>query len=575
MKNWRFLVSVGLVCGLLTSCKDKIDLAHIDTRMEADLGLVLPIGSAHASFADLLLTKTLGENFILEDGILTYKQTLEYNVNFHPIDGQQFMGQGEQTLPIPMMLPSGQHTITIPIELTLANVNTDVANERIDSLLLTQAILSSSITKTGLDELDWTWIENITLHLGNQMYSAKGKDIPIYCKGDLGGFDQPLPALLEDVSLSFMVNKNLDPTKDDLDTYNANVGNTWSLSATIQLNVPTGQTLTPGSLSYNYSFAVTGLKAIWGYFKPSDDLKVKDKINLAEQWDFWKKLNKVVLPFDRPSIQFDVNTSISATVELDVKEIYMASATEDTVYATFNGERQTTYFFDDHIGLDPASLGQRTTYSAAIDNTEQQGRLDRCFEIAPDVCAFAFNIVPTDPQTHPVMRLVNDAKPMEVNLTTRFPFSFKPGVHVFYTDTLRDINFSQVALDSLLKQVQVVEEVKQADLNLYIHATNDIPLDITGTFVFQDKDGQDLHILDSALVFKASDTTTYVVTVRKEDFDRIARTKQITIDADGNDLSMQSHPERYPIQVTGESGLKLFFGFAGNIDAILNFNNLK
>lgn len=573
MKNWRFLVSLGLVCGLIASCKDKIDLAHIDTRVEADLGLVLPIGSAHATFADLLSTKTLGENFVLdENGVLTYKTTADYKMDFHTIDLNGFTTTGST---VSGVLP-GQMELEIPITFSL-NINKDLANERIDSIIISEAVLTSSLSKTaGLGELDWNWIEQITLHLGEQMYSPKGKDITIYTKGDAGDFGYTFTTILEDVSLSLMKDKTLNPSKDDLNTYNANALSTWDIKASIKLSIPDGQTVTPGSLAYHYSFGIVDYKAVWGYFKPGKDLVVKDTIILAEEWDLWKNFKNVYFPFSHPFILIDVNTSVSATIALNIDEIFTESlTTKDKVYATFNGERQGIYKFDDQIGLDPATIGQRATYLTKVDNTEENGRFDKCFEISPDFISFSFNVAPYDVQDHPQMRMVNDTVPMRIDLTTMFPFAFNPGVYVSYVDTIREVNFTQVALDSLLKKVEQVEEVKKADLNLYIHATNDIPLDVTGKFVFQDEQGQDLHILDSTLVFKANDTTTYVVTVHETDFDRIAQTKRITIDADGSDLSLQSHPECYPIQVTGESGLKLFFGFAGNIDAILNFNNLK
>ena len=66
-----------------------------------------------------------------------------------------------------------------------------------------------------------------------------------------------------------------------------------------------------------------------------------------------------------------------------------------------------------------------------------------------------------------------------------------------------------------------------------------------------------------------------MVTVNETDFNRIASTKKIAMDIDGSDKSLRDKTELYPIEIKGESGLKLFFGFAGNVDAILNFNNEK
>lgn len=576
MNRLRFLVSLGICLCLLSGCKEKIDVSNIDTRAEVDMGLVLPIGSAHATFADLLSTKTLGENvFLDEEGVVNYRQKFNYKLNFHSIPMQDFSASGQQSCPVPAII-SGQQTIEVPITMLFDKMNTDLAQERVDSFLISEATLMSMLTKSNLDELSWDWIDNITLHLGDQFSSTQGRDITIYDKtANNGGFGKPIFTKVKDFSLCFMQNRNLNPTTDPLDKYNDNVINTWDLSATIALTVPQGQSFTPsdGSLTYQYSCILDKFNAVWGFFKPSKELDVKDSIVLTDQLDLWKHFAKAYFPFDRPSIHIDVNTSISAKVQLVIDEIYMKEEAEsEPVYATFDGNHQGIYNYDDLIGLDPATIGQRTTYTAIIDSSVHRGKYDRCYSISPNICYYKFHVAPSDAQHHPQMRLVNDENPMDLNINMYFPFSLRPGLNVEYTELKEDVNFTAVALDSLLTKVNEVEEVKRADLNLYFHATNTIPLDIKGMARFIDAEGNDLNILKDTLTFKANDTTSYVVKVNEKDFDRIASTKQLLITAIGSDQSISDQPELYPIKVKGDNGLKLFIGFAGNIDAVLNFN---
>ncbi len=575
MNKLHFLISLSIVLCLFSSCKDKIDVSNIDTRSELDLGLVLPIGSAHASFADLISTKTLGDSvFIDEQGVLTYRQSFQYKLDYHSIDWKEYTSEGKEEI-FDFPEGSGRQSLTIPITLTLDKVNKDLSNERFDSIILAQAQLTSLFTKSGLSELSWDWIETITLHLGDQVYSPKGKDITIYTKGQQGDFGHTFTVDLSDYSLCLMKERHL-PQDATLDDYNNNVVKTWSFNATVVINIPQGQSLSEGSLLYHYAFAINDFKAVWGFFRASNKLIVKDTIVMAEMLDLWKKIKQTRLPFERPSIHIDVNTSVSATVELAINEIFMQSnTTGEKQYALFNGQHQYQYPYDDLIGLDPATIGKRTTYSAVIDNSEEHGRLDTCFSIPIDICSYDFCVRPRDEEHHPQMRLVKDENPMDVNLTTFFPFSFKPGLQFLFTDTIRNINFTALALDSLLAKVEVIEEVKKADLNLYIHINNAIPLDVEGQFVFLDDKGQNLHIIDSSLVFKANDTTTYVVNVKESDFDRLATTKKIIIDVAGNDKTMRDKPELFPLQIKGNDGLTLFFGFAGNMDAVLNFNSIK
>lgn len=576
MNRFRFLVSLGICLCLLPSCKEKFDVSNIDTRAEINMGLVLPIGSAHATFADLLSTKTLGENvFIDEEGVVNYRQMFNYKLNFHSIPMQDFSASGQQSCPIPAII-SGQQSIEVPITMTFDKMNTNLDQERVDSFLISKATLMSMLTKSNLDDLSWDWIDNITLHLGDQFSSPQGRDITIYSKtANNGGFGKPIFTKVKDFSLCFMQNRNLDPTKNTLEEYNSNVIDTWSFSATIALTIPQGQSFTPsdGYLTFQYSFILDKFNAVWGFFKPSKELDVKDSIVLTDQLDLWKHFAKAYFPFDRPSIHIDVNTSISAKVQLVIDEIYMKEKAESApVYATFDGSHQGQYNYDDLIGLDPATIGQRTTYSAIIDSSVHRGKYDRCYSISPNICYYKFHVAPLDAQHHPQMRLVNDENPMDLNINMYFPFSLRPGINVEYNELKEDVNFTAVALDSLLAKVNEVEEVKRADLNLYFHATNSIPLDIKGMARFIDAEGNDLHILKDTLTFKANDTTSYVVKVNEKDFDRIASTKQLYITAIASDQSINNHPELYPIKVKGDDGLKLFIGFAGNIDAVLNFN---
>lgn len=576
MNRLRFLVSLGICLCLLSGCKEKIDVSNIDTRAEVDMGLVLPIGSAHATFADLLSTKTLGENvFLDEEGVVNYRQKFNYKLNFHSIPMQDFSASGQQSCPVPAII-SGKQTIEVPITMLFDKMNTDLAQERVDSFLISEATLMSMLTKSNLDELSWDWIDNITLHLGDQFSSPQGHDITIYDKtANNGGFGKPIFTKVKDFSLCFMQNRDLDPTKNTLDEYNSNVINTWDFSATIALTVPQGQSFTPsdGSLTFQYSFILDKFNAVWGFFKPSKELDVKDSIVLTDQLDLWKHFAKAYFPFDRPSIHIDVNTSISAKVQLVIDEIYMKEKAEsEPVYATFDGSHQGQYNYDDLIGLNPATIGQRTTYTAIIDSSVHRGKYDRCYSISPNICYYKFHVAPSDAQHHPQMRLVNDENPMDLNINMYFPFSLRPGLNVEYTELKEDVNFTAVALDSLLAKVNEVEEVKRADLNLYFHATNTIPLDIKGMARFIDAEGNDLNILKDTLTFKANDTTSYVIKVNEKDFDRIASTKQLLITAIGSDQSISDQPELYPIKVKGDNGLKLFIGFAGNIDAVLNFN---
>lgn len=577
MKRLHLLFSLGICLCLLPSCKEKIDVSNIDARAEIDMGLVLPIGSAHATFADLLSTKTLGENVIIdEEGVVNYRQVFNYKLNFHSIPMENFSTSGQQSCPVPTVI-SGKQTIEVPITMLFDKMNTDLAQERVDSFLISEATLMSMLTKSNLDDLSWDWIDNITLHLGNQFSSTQGRDITIYNKtANNGEFGKPIFTKVKDFSLCFMLNRDLDPTVATLDQYNANVINTWNLSATIAMTIPQNKsfTLSGGSLTYQYSFTLDKFNAVWGFFKPSKELDVKDNIVLTDQLDLWKNFTKAFFPFDRPAINIDVNTSVSAKVQLIIDEIYMKEKDEsEPIYATFDGQHQGLYDnFDDSIGLDPTTIGQRATYTAIIDSSVHRGKYDRCYTISPNICYYKFHVAPSDAQHHPQMRLVNDENPMDLNINMYFPFSLRPGIDVTYNERIKDVNFTAVALDSLLAKVNEVEEVKRADLNLYFHATNSIPLDIKGIAHFIDADGKDLHILEDTLRFKANDTTSYVVKVDEKDFDRIASTKQLLITAIGSDESIRNHPELYPIKVKGDDGLKLFIGFAGNIDAVLNFN---
>lgn len=587
MKQSRILLLLILasLTGVMIGCKERVDFNDIDTRSQVGLGIALPIGSLHVTLGDLTKTNTFGNKFyIAQDGTLTYRDTTHYTKEFHDINWDKYVSKSSKTFVIdPTLIPGGvipggvSHTFTFPFTMELSEVNKDLTKERFDSILVASANWSSMVDKRNLDELQWEWIDKMSIDLGTQCYRPAGSKVDIYVKEEGGGnFGQTLDMQIKDFSICLMKDRGLDPTRDALDVFNNNVISSVTMTFMVTVTIPQDKSLTiqeGSAFLYNAKLQMLEHKAIWGYVCPNEDMTIRDTLDLLNDWELGSLIHEMQLPFYEPSIQLDMRSQISTYWEMTCDSTYAYnSQTRDQMYATFNGATSRTEHFEDKLGLDVSSLGQEATYSSYFDKTEKNGCIDKWFSISPDRLVYKYAINLWDPEHHPQMRIPTIPQ-MTVDMISTLPMAFNQIITIATTDTLRNVNLSKLTLDSLLSDVKQIEDVKQASVYLVIKGRNEIPLDVHGELHFLDKDKQPLPVTTQTLQFAALDTSTNIIKVEEADLDYLVATKSIFIDITADDKPLRDKPNLYPIRLMDTQGLTLTLGFAGNAEAVLNFNN--
>ena len=170
-----------------------------------------------------------------------------------------------------------------------------------------------------------------------------------------------------------------------------------------------------------------------------------------------------------------------------------------------------------------------------------------------------------------------------------------------YTDTV-GVDLSQYSIDSLLKEVDIVDTMKATDVTLYLKAKNTIPLDVYASMRCLDATGQvmkDPEDPTKPLLLFPSDTITLkapnyekdggnwvpkspgetVITAQltKRQVDLLPLIKHIRYTAIINDKSLSDAYSKglSNIRITDDQGLTLRIGVTAHVDAILNFDGNK
>jgi hypothetical protein len=165
---------------------------------------------------------------------------------------------------------------------------------------------------------------------------------------------------------------------------------------------------------------------------------------------------------------------------------------------------------------------------------------------------------------------------------------FKKGSELSYSLLLDSINLSSITLDSLLESAQILDTVRASELKMVLQIENSLPFDLNAYIVFLDKDSVEmkLNLVENndsnrihlpapkmdVTAFSAPygvvtepSVQTYIVNVKKNDFDRFAEIKKIRLDA-----TISGNP--VPCILDNKCKLSLKVGLTANIDAILDLS---
>ena len=607
---------------LLSSCHSDLDFGNIDPKAEVELGLALPVGSVYASIGDFFGAGA--GNFYVDSlknkGVITWKDTFTIARNFHQVDLAKYISEKQLNLNVyekidaAVMIGSNKRIIgtgdpvtldfDMPLKLKGINHPDSLDKERLDSALIETASFNSIINTNNLP-LEWEWIDQVTLDLGDQIRRPAGNTMVVYDKNrDNYGYNRNIPTAVDNFTINLMAKNAAGQyvVGQVIDSCNFVIHFTFTVPAGRQVDIPED-----AGFKYKLGVQFIDYKAIWGRFIRSKDMYDESVIELSETWGALDFISRSNLPFADPKIDMFIVTQVAGALKVDGDYLYAEDINGTKRYATFKYGTETKQDFhrqfQSHEYLDPvtSTIGDSTTnMMIPFDKDPERGHIDILFQNMPQRLGYKFNL-DFNYQMTPQIRITPNTS-IRIEAICQLPMIFNEGLKVVYEDTIKDIDISKYSIDSLLNNVKIIDTLKATDVNAVLHAKNQIPVDLKVYFRCLDAAGQIImdpedntkplllfpedtvklqaptYVKESGnWVPKTPGETTILANLSKAELNLFPKIKQIAYYAQIDDQSLQ---EAYSkglenIRLTDDQGLTVKLGLSASVDAILDFSKDK
>lgn len=600
--------TIGLTM-LWNGCTADVDLDNIDTSVDVEANIATPVGSMTATIDDFVGDGTWGIfiDTVNHEGVITFRDTFSIARDFHKLDLSKYISRTQLKLNIYESLDKAglmnnnqitgngvQIPLTFPLTLKLKGINQNTDAQRIDSALIKNASFTSKLTAIGGSPIQWEWIDKVTLDLGDRCYRPEGNVVTVYDKNkDTYGYRQDIPTNIDEFSINLM--KNKEPQK--WSEYSNNVVDSCTFNVTIYLTIPTsaGAIQVPSTAAFQYDLGVQFIDyhAVWGMFEPSKDMSGEAVEAIATYWSPWNTLQDLRLPFAEPSVDMLVTTQVAGAMIMEGDYLYTENEQGEKAYATFDGNHSLYKYFNknEYLPLD-SPIGAEKTMHILFDKDPSRGHIDQLFAIRPDQIGYKFAVKFNEQET-PQIRITKNTS-IKIDAVCNLPMILNEGVSLGYTDRIKGIDLSMLDLDSLLKDVEMIDTLEEANAKLVIKFENSIPLQFKGMLTCLDEN--DNVIIDpkteKPLLLTENDTISIaapeftkeghdwnitplesveVINVDREDLETLRKIKTIEFHVWMNDESLA---EAYDnglnnIQLKDDNYLKVKIAVGANVEGVL------
>ena len=477
---------VFLACALL-ACDPKIDFDNIDPSVKTEMGIALPVGEFGITLGDLIPTNE-GMLSVNENGVYQLSAGFDFSQTIDDIDVSQYAATTEKTLFISESLnnlPAIAGPLTLPLEFELKmgmdGVNQTLQDERIDSMRLTSATLIADIQQNfGLSANN---IQKAELILSDDFHRAAGNTIVL----PFTSFNTPTNITLDNFSINFVKDPTL-PASDD------NVKDTITLTLRLTVNLAAGEMITlntDSKFTVNVTVRINDYEAVYGRLVSNTEVGIQDCLELSEMWEGFSNLQNFHLNLYDPTISFDLTTSIGTPIRFHLTEFKSENQDGTEVrYAQFNGSNEYEVSLPNYVKVTDSY--DQTATNTIVFNREN-GNIGRLFEISPYRFCYNLGFIPEARNGSDQQRIVKGRNFFQATVKMTLPFAFDEGVSLEYKDTL-PVDFSAVNLDSLLEEVEFIDNVEIRQLHLLLGLQNTLPFDVDASFAFLNANQQDLDI---------------------------------------------------------------------------------
>ena len=562
---------VFLACALL-ACDPKIDFDNIDPSVKAEMGIALPVGEFGITLGDLIPTNesVLSVN---EQGVYQLSAGFDFSQTIDDIDVSQYAATTEKTLFISESvnnLPAIAGPLTLPLEFELKmgmdGVNQTLQDERIDSMRLTSATLIANINQNfGLSA---NHIQKAELILSDDFHRAAGNTIDL----PFTSFNTPTNITLDNFSIHFVKDPTL-PASDD------NVKDTITLKLRLTVNLAAGEMITLNTNSkftVNVTVRINDYEAVYGRLVSNTEVGIQDCLELSEMWEGFSNLQNFHLNLYDPTISFDLTTSIGTPIRFHLTEFKSENQDGTEVrYAQFNGSNEYEVSLPNYVKVTDSY--DQTATNTIVFNREN-GNIGRLFEISPYRFCYNLGFIPEARNGSDQQRIVKGRNFFQATVKMTLPFAFDEGVSLEYKDTI-PVDFSAVNLDSLLEEVEFIDNVEIRQLHLVLGLQNTLPFDVDASFAFLNANQQDLDIRpteDGAIHIAGPKEygsngpipgvgNTELV-VNDEMVDKLKDVRYLVFNISAKD----PQSNLYPLTLEPENGLKIKIALTADVAAYMN-----
>lgn len=562
---------VFLACALL-ACDPKIDFDNIDPSVKAEMGIALPVGEFGITLGDLIPTNE-GILSVNEQGVYQLSAGFDFSQTIDDIDVSQYAATTEKTLFISESLPNlpaiaGPLTLPLEFELKMGmdGVNQTLQDERIDSMRLTSATLIANIDQNfGLSA---NHIQKAELILSDDFHRAAGNTIDL----PFTSFNTPTNIVLDNFSINFLKDPTL-PAADD------NVKDTITLKLRLTLNLAAGEMITLNTNSkftVNVTVRINDYEAVYGRLVSNTEVDIQDCLELSEMWEGFSNLQNFHLNLYDPTISFDLTTSIGTPIRFHLTEFKSENQDgTDVRYAQFNGSNEYEVSLPNYVKVTDSY--DQTATNTIVFNREN-GNIGRLFEISPYRFCYNLGFIPEARNGSDQQRIVKGRNFFQATVKMTLPFAFDEGVSLEYKDTI-PVDFSAVNLDSLLEEVEFIDNVEIRQLHLVLGLQNTLPFDVDASFAFLNANKQDLDIRpteDGAIHIAGPKEygsngpipgvgNTELV-VNDEMVDKLKDVRYLVFNISAKD----PQSNLYPLTLEPENGLKIKIALTADVAAYMN-----
>ena len=562
---------VFLACALL-ACDPKIDFDNIDPSVKAEMGIALPVGEFGITLGDLIPTNE-GVLSVNEQGVYQLSAGFDFSQTIDDIDVSQYAATTEKTLFISESLnnlPAIAGPLTLPLEFELKmgmdGVNQTLQDERIDSMRLTSATLIANIQQNfGLSANN---IQKAELILSDDFHRAAGNTIDL----PFTSFNTPTNITLDNFSINFVKDPTL-PASDD------NVKDTITLTLRLTLNLAAGEMITLNTNSkftVNVTVRINDYEAVYGRLVSNTEVGIQDCLELSEMWEGFSNLQNFHLNLYDPTIAFDLTTSIGTPIRFHLTELKSENQDgTDIRYAQFNGSNEYEVSLPNYVKVTDSY--DQTATNTIVFNREN-GNIGRLFGNSPARFCYNLGIIPEARNGSDQQRIVKGRNFFQATVKMTLPFAFDEGVSLEYKDTI-PVDFSAVNLDSLLEEVEFIDNVEIRQLHLVLGLQNTLPFDVDASFAFLNANQQDLDIRpteDGAIHIAGPKEygsngpipgvgNTELV-VNDEMVDKLKDVRYLVFNISAKD----PQSNLYPLTLEPENGLKIKIALTADVAAYMN-----